>query len=307
MTSVRALLWRNPVLGRELTERLRVRRTTVTLTLSLAVIALVVHLAYTAITNDQGSLDPGDAARVGRTLYESVLFVLLLVMAIVVPGSSADAVTGERERQTLQPLQATQMGPWGILIGKLLASMAYAGLVVVATMPLLGVSFVLGGLTVGRLLRGIVAVMASGLVFGAVGVSVSAFVRRSQAAVLLSYGVTALLLIGTWVAFAAQGIVRDNDGDPSTVPLLFNPMVATASALDDGRGQPVDSPFSAMQQLVDAEDGFGDFGGGDGDGERDLGVPFWIPSAAVMSLSLAGAFTWAARRLAVPSDRMEAG
>ena len=87
-------------------------------------------------------------AAVGRSIFEWLVFFMLLLVLFLVPGLTSGAIAGERERQTLVPLQVTLLRPWQIVVGKLGASFAFLALLVVATAPLLVVAYLIGGVTI---------------------------------------------------------------------------------------------------------------------------------------------------------------
>jgi ABC-2 type transport system permease protein len=340
----------NPVLARELKERLRTRRTTIVLVAYLAVLALILQVVYSGMSGAEEAFGDSlatQSARLGRTLFDTLLFFMLVLVSFIVPGATADAVSGERERQTLVPLQVSLLAPRSILAGKLLSSLAFVFLLVLATLPLLGVSFVLGGVSVGDVGRGVVAVLGTGLVLACVALACSSLARRTQGAMILAYGVTLFLLLGTAMIYGAQRVLDDTGRHPSVAVLTLNPLFATADATGrvafggfGGFGTP--SPFDALRGVLATSDrrffdGFEeDFPGGpmpmpmpmpvDGgpvelfeDGVRvvpgdaplraegDGGIPFWVQSAAVLGGLAGGAFLLAAYRLRTPSDRAAAG
>src|ERR671910_2823196 len=139
----------NPVLRRELVERMRGRRTFVVLTIYLGVLAGILYLVYQANRGTTGSSFGAPVATqiasVGRGIFEWLLFFMLLLVLFLVPGQTSGAIAGERERQTLVPLQITLLRPVSLLLGKIGASLAFLLLLLVATVPLLSVSYLIGG------------------------------------------------------------------------------------------------------------------------------------------------------------------
>ena len=264
---------RNPVLDRELKERLRTRRATIVVTAYLAVLALVLYAVYQAAA--ASSVDPFNggpiatqAATVGRTLFETIVLVMLGLVLFIVPGLTADALTGERERQTLVPLQVTLLRPRSIVVGKLLASLAFVTLLVVATLPMIGVSFILGGVSAGQVARAVAAVLATGVVVASLALACSSIARRTQGAMVLSFGVALFLTLGAPAIFLAQQGFRDPGEQPSPAVLLLSPFVATADAVvapgDDqilgfGGGSPLQGISRGVRDL-EARGGVGWFG-----------------------------------------------
>jgi ABC-type transport system involved in multi-copper enzyme maturation permease subunit len=242
----------NPVLRRELKERMRTRRTGYVLTIYLAVLSLVLYALYNNARRQQvGGLDPLLTASLGRGMFESLLFAVLLMVCFLVPGYTAGAIVGERERQTLIPMQVTQLSATSIVIGKLLASLAYLLLLLVATAPLLAVSFFFGGVTLGEMLRGVAMVAVTGVVLASVSLAVSTLARRVQSATVIAYGLALLLTAGTLVFYGFEGVVSTSPGTHNKAVLVFNPIVATAeSVAGKSTAAAVSSPLTSLHNLL---------------------------------------------------------
>lgn len=258
----------NPVLRRELIERVRGGKAMGFLTIWLLFLTGILVLAYQGAValNDGFGGDVGSIGRVGRELFEWVLFGMVILVLFLVPGLTAGAVTGERERQTLVPLQMTLMRPRDIIIGKLSAALAFLVLLVVASMPLLAVSLLVGGVRLVDMLRGIGMLLFTGLVLGAVGVWISSRLRRTTAATVLTYAVAAVFAFGSFFALGVVAIAdASSGGDEVTVPvelLAFNPMAGIADTLPSSGNAFVGdtiTPFGGMRGLMNEIDGSGQF------------------------------------------------
>src|SRR5690606_4255354 len=224
-------------------ERMRRGRTAVVLTAYLLLLSGIFYLVY-RVTRDMRT-DPWESAAsqvasAGRGIFEWLVFFMVLLVLFLVPGVTSGAIAGERERQTLVPLQITLLRPGSILLGKIAASSAFLLLLLVTTRPLLAVSYLIGGVTIGQVLTAVAVVAAIGLALAAMTAGISACVRRVQAATVLAYGVTLLLVVGTLLAFAAAALVDSSrgtvDADPPSWILLPNPLAAVADAIEEDRG-----------------------------------------------------------------------
>ena len=251
----------NPVLARELRERARSRRTFIILTVALALLASILDLIYTATRPSAGlesvfNTAALDSARNGRQIFDTMLLLILLLVCFLVPGLTAGSITGERERQTLVPLQVTLLKPRSIVLGKIASSLAFVVLMLISTAPLLAVSLILGGITTGAVFKGLVMIFATAILLACLSVCISTLLRRSQSAVVLSYFATLMLLAGTLVIFGAQQVGADRDYHFSNkAVLVFNPMVAltdiVSSETDLARGSSgVSTPLSPLRELI---------------------------------------------------------
>src|SRR5690606_41945725 len=123
-----------------------------------------------------------------------------------------------RERQTLVPLQVTLMRPVSILLGKIGASTAFLLLLLVASMPLLAVSYLIGGVSVGQVLAAVAMVAFTGVGLAAISAGISACVRRVQVATVLSYAATLALVVGTLLAYAVAAMIDSSRGVDAADP-----------------------------------------------------------------------------------------
>ncbi|MGH8910142.1 MAG: ABC transporter permease, partial [Egibacteraceae bacterium] len=231
----------NPVMRRELVERWRGRRAIITLTVFLVVLGLLLYGLYwlgRATLAPQfgfGFIDSGAAGpMLGRFLLEGMLFFVLLLVLFVAPGYAAAQLVGERERGTLPLLQVTLLRPWQIVVGKLGASVAWLALLLFAALPLGAIAFFLGGIALGDLLRGIGMILGVVVCVAAMGLGISSLVRRTVAAVVLTYALVFTLVAGTGFA-ALVGIAAQSTqvtAAPRTPFVLYaNPLFGLADAV----------------------------------------------------------------------------
>jgi ABC-type transport system involved in multi-copper enzyme maturation permease subunit len=321
----------NPVLERELRERVRTRGAPVVLTIFLLLVVALLYLVYRAYGQSAASAfggspvglpaPPGagvqatDAARVGRGIFEWLLFIALALVLFIVPGLTAAAIAGERERQTLVPMQVTLLRPWQIATGKVGASVAYVCLLLVASLPVLAVASIFGGVGLAEVLRALVAIIFVSVVLACVTVACSAVMRRVQGATVLAYTCTLALLFGTLAAYgAAQAVIEINRprGTPSrgerapAVLLALNPVLVTAAAMEGpDLNTPLDSasaagrsasPFQLTRLLM--RPNLVNNGPG-----TPTGFGYFLPLSVVAMVALALlAIALAARRLRVPAE-----
>ena len=309
----------NPVLGRELRERMRTGRAFVVIGVFLALLILTVYLVYQGTkSTGQIQIDLARQTRLGRDLYEWVLFVMLALVLFFVPGLTAGAIAGERERQTLLPLQVTLLRPRSIFIGKVLAAMSFLVLLVVATIPVMMIAYLLGGIRVIDGIKGLGIIFVVAVILTVMIAALSSLARRVQTATLLAYGFTGLLiLIGPLVYFTmrvADGSVGTDLENPPAVFLALNPIAivadATAGQSTDGSGGPL---RWAETSLIEAKSFSGDswfawFPEDDFGAQfrlanrRDEGFPGWAVGTIGLSLAATALSYFAVRRLRTPAE-----
>ncbi|MGH9244974.1 MAG: ABC transporter permease [Acidimicrobiales bacterium] len=266
----------NPVLGREVKERFRGIRGWIMLSVYLALLAAVLFLAYQAAAS--GSNDPfagpsaASVAVVGRAIFEWLVLFMVLLVLFLVPAMTSGAIAGERERQTLVPVQVTLMSPLGILLGKLGASLAFVTLLVFASLPFLAITYLVGGVTITNVIVAIASVLFVAIVVACVGVACSSIFRRVQPATVIAYAVVLALVAGTFVAYGTWWLIDEARGTDTAnrAPaefLLLNPLALVGDAVtteDSADGSFLGSialPLGGLDQLILESRARGDLAG----------------------------------------------
>jgi len=250
---------RNPVLRREMDERAASNRAAVAMTVWLLLLSGLALLVYLAYSSDTG-FDPvtDDSARIGKDLFEWTLFGMLGLVLFLVPAFTASAVAGERTRQTLVPVQMTTLTPLSIVLGKTLAAVAFTVLLVVAAAPILALAFLIGGVGLTDVAKGLGMVILTAVVLGAVGIMFSALFRKVQGAIVMTYGFVLAISIGTFILLGVVAIfqsINDDDFGPSPNPpkelLAANPFVALADATGGPDANVGNNALSGIRSLVE--------------------------------------------------------
>ena len=273
----------NPVARRELQERFRTIRSPLILSVWVLAAGVVTFLAFVVASNSASSqLDNvratglgsvAAASSIGRFVLHSLLLGMIVAILFVVPGQAAVAVVGERERQTLQLLQVSQLSSCRIIFGKLWSALAYISLLLIATTPLMVIPVLLGGVTIANVLAGLGMVAVTAIMVGAVSLWVSARARSMQGAVLGAYVWTVAIVVGAMGLLIAEffllepedtgsqrivsGLQRDEGRELYSTwinPILG--MVDASAEATDFRTQIVTSPYRVFQGPLVARQGF---------------------------------------------------
>ncbi|MGB8858156.1 MAG: ABC transporter permease subunit [Ilumatobacteraceae bacterium] len=309
----------NPVLGRELRERMRTGRAFVVISIFLALLILTVYLVYqgTSTTGEIQS-DLARQTRLGRDLYEWVLFVMLALVLFFVPGLTAGAIAGERERQTLLPLQVTLLRPRSIFVGKVLAAMSFLVLLLVASLPVMMVAYLLGGIRVIDGAKGLGIVFLVAVLLTVMIAALSSLTKRVQTATLVSYGFTALIILLGPLLYFTMRVADGSDGNdlenPPAVLLTFNPIAVVADATAGENATDTGNPLRwSRNELVKAKSYNGDswvawFPADDLGAQfrilnsgRD-GFPAWAVGSIILCAVAGGMSLLAIRRLRTPAE-----
>jgi ABC-type transport system involved in multi-copper enzyme maturation permease subunit len=203
----------NPVLVKELRSQFRGPRAFVVLTVFLAILALFAFREWSQVVERMaaasrygGRYGGGYGSDLGTSIFNVVAWVEVLTVALIAPALTITAVSGERERQTWELLLATPLSAWSILLGKVAVALAYVALLVLAALPVMGLSFLFGGVAPGDLAVVQSSVFLTGMLFVSVGVFWSTMLRRTVPATFATYLSIVAMLVGIIAVMYAVAI-----------------------------------------------------------------------------------------------------
>jgi len=176
----------NPVLTRELLVNLRSNRSFVLLAVYVGFLGLLVWLAWGDTSGNTGRTAALNADASIR-LFNLFFVGQFLLVTLMAPTFAAGAITGEKERKTYEMLLASPLKPGVILVGKLLSSVSFLVLLIIATLPLTTLCFLRGGLLLSDIVRAYVVLTISAVIFGMLSLICSSFFTRTSSALVVSY------------------------------------------------------------------------------------------------------------------------
>jgi ABC-type transport system involved in multi-copper enzyme maturation permease subunit len=184
----------SPVLTKELKERFRTSRGPLVIFLYVgAVIAITLAFIYLNYRHNPVSFQPERS----REIFIMLSMLQLFLIAFVTPGLSAGVISSERERQTLNILLITRLSAASIILSKLISSLAFTVLLVVATIPVYAMVTLYGGIAAKQLAAVFGLYFLNMVFFGSVGVFWSTWIRRTGISTVAAYACIFALVVST--------------------------------------------------------------------------------------------------------------
>ncbi len=169
---------RNPIVLKELRGRMRGWRAPVILTIQLVVVSCFTVLLYLLVVESSATSGTATIGQtLGQALFYSVYMLLLLLVVFLSPAFTAGALSGERERKTLDLLVTTLLPPRALVLGKLLSALAYILLLILVALPIQSLAMMFGGVVLAEMVIGTLMLLVTALVTGAVGMFISSLMR----------------------------------------------------------------------------------------------------------------------------------
>lgn len=184
----------NPVMIKELRAILRRPRFFAfhILTLCAAAMIVILHFAE-AESSFVRAMPDYDATETGRKLYYAMQLTLMTAIIVAVPGFCATSVSQEKDRKTIELLVSCSANPYTIVTGKFLNALVLTGVLILSAVPLLAMSFLFGGITVGHVIRFCCFLFFMTAFLSACVIYISCLMNSSLWSVITSYIASAVL------------------------------------------------------------------------------------------------------------------
>lgn len=205
----------NPMIRKELRQRMRERRGWLLPSLYLLVLGAVVTFAYFLATTDRGQSNV-QGATVGVVLFLTLAYSQLALLLLLVPIFSAGSITIEKEQRTLAGLLTSLLTSAQIWWGKFVSSLLFVLLLIVTSLPVLSMAFAFGGIGPWEIFS---ATMTTVIILGcmsAIGLYCSSAFQRSVHATAVSYATVIAISIVTAIAFFVRLSIYGSAHHPTT-------------------------------------------------------------------------------------------
>ncbi|MCM1282019.1 MAG: ABC transporter permease [Muribaculaceae bacterium] len=223
----------NPIVKKDIRVQSRSMRICWSVFAYEAIMALVFFIAMLVLKeNSRYSVNNIYNGIIG--LYPVLGVTQLIILGVVVPVRTASSISGEKERQTFDIMMTTSMTPFSIILGKAMTAVVQDIFFVAASMPVMALAFVIGGLPWSYLFWFLGVALLVSLFSASIGILCSSLCKKSITAVIMSYGIYVVFFLGTLLPI---GIVQymymvfgyassmSTENSLSYIALLLNPAV----------------------------------------------------------------------------------
>ncbi len=205
------MFWNNPILRRELLDRLRSWKTLA----ALLTVALVSSGLVLLRWPTDGTVDI--VSQGAMLVFRPVAFALTLAVMMLIPPFPATSLVSERRKGTLALLLNSPTTPWQIYWGKLSSNVLLSLILISASLPAIAACLAMGGISLtDHIIPLVIVLCAMAVQYTAVGLWVSLRSTSSDASLRWTYAMVLaltvlsigpLVLIGNlsgWLAEAAR-------------------------------------------------------------------------------------------------------
>ena len=220
----------NPIVKKDLQVSVRSMRISWGLFGYELLLALAFLLALSIIQAESRSYYSNNIYSYLVYLFPVVAVVQLGIVALIVPIITASSISGEKERQTFDIMLTTCMSPFSIVFGKVCSAVIRILFFVAASLPIMALAFVVGGLSWMDLVTFILAILMLAFFTGSIGIFCSSVCRKAISAVILSFVLYGVIFGGTFIPSLIHLLIGySNVGvehmGESVLFWLFNPII----------------------------------------------------------------------------------
>jgi len=225
----------NPVLLKELKVKMRSWKAAILIGVyNLVLLLLTIFIMKLTLDNDIGV----PTQETILTTYAFLVAAQFGLITLIAPALTAGAISGEREKQTLDILLSTTLNHGSIITGKLFSSLSQIILLLISSVPVFSIIFLYGGVGLTQLLQVYLFFIVIAITLGSIGIFFSTFIKKSTAANVLTYAVVVFFYLGTILisVFYIRLVIMPNNalGYSKTFWLFnLNPAIALISLVVD--------------------------------------------------------------------------
>ena len=208
----------NPVLEKDLKTKLRGWRTTILICCYVILLSGILILYFAGNNIFFNPYDyRGFNPRMAIDAYNIIITVQFGLLFLVVPAITATSISSERERQTLDLMLVTKTPVIKIIIGKIMVSLAHIMLLLIASMPVVGVVFFIGGIGFVDIAKLMLFYALTALFVASSGVFFSTLFKRNIVAIITTYIFLGLITFGPFLGFLIYALIQERSA------MSFNP------------------------------------------------------------------------------------
>lgn len=226
----------NPILIKEMRTRMRGKRAFLVLTGYVMTLSVIIGMIFIVISKNSPSSIVNQA---GSVLTPVLIYVQMGLICLIAPTFSASAISSEREQQTFDLLIASLARPSTIVFGKVGAALSYLLLTLFGSLPLIALTYSLGGVALRDIAIAYLVMFVAGVTFCSLSFLWSTLIRRGVLAQLTSL-IAVIFLVAAMPAlamfFSALAGSFNQGPSPTFINMLYlmlrtNPFAAIASLI----------------------------------------------------------------------------
>lgn len=218
------------LLAKEFRTQIRGSRPALFLSVYIGLLLLALLWLYSTLVGQVQQGAPLIGPQIGQALFVGLTLAVQVLLVFLAPAITLNSISSEHERGTYDILLATPLSAASIVLTKLIVGIAFAGLLLIAALPLYSIVVLFGGVQPSDLWRVLITVALTAVLGCTLGLTCSVLTRQTYTATLLCYALLVAVTAGTLFAANIWSALNNLAAAPTRY-LVANPLSAVASAL----------------------------------------------------------------------------
>lgn len=212
-----------PLLAKELNEQASRKRTYVLRTVyALLLFTMSAFFLYSIVEDMQlYGFGPWSILGRGKEMLATLLGMQFVGVYLFLPAMVSNAITHEKERNSLTLLMLTDLRPWEVILQKLISRIIPMLTFVMLSLPLMALAYAFGGIEAWDVVSAVLVVVLACLQVSACAIMASAYARSTAGAFLMTYVVLAVV----YFVMPVVGEIVDGRPDEEFVWCLVPPFI----------------------------------------------------------------------------------
>ena len=189
----------NPIIKKDLRVSSRSMKLAWELFAYVAILTIIFLLLFSALRSLAGYSNGVELYQSFVSFFPVIAVAQLSIISLSIPIITASSISGEREKGTLDTLLTTTTSYFSIVFGKMMSAVIRIMIFIIASIPLMAISFMVGGLSWLILLEFLFLSLVFAILAGSIGVYCSAKCKKTITSVLLSFGIYFVIGGGTFI------------------------------------------------------------------------------------------------------------
>ncbi len=202
----------NPIIKKDLRVTSRSMKLAWELFAYVAILGIIFLLMFSMFRQYANNIDNTELYQEYVAFFPVLAIAQLGMLALSIPIITASSVSGERERGTLDTLLTTTAGLNSIVFGKMMSAVIRVMIFIIASIPLMAISFMVGGLSWRVLFEFLILSFVYAVFAGSVGVYCSSRCKKTITSVILSFGIYFVVYGLSFIPMIIAAIMFANSG-----------------------------------------------------------------------------------------------
>lgn len=203
----------NPIYKKELKQNARMGKTALMLFFYNAILSVFGLFALFLVFNNNQQKGYYVEYSDILTIYGIIIGIEYVLVLFIIPAMTAGSISGEREKQTLEILLTTNVTTFEIVIGKLTSSISMMILLAFSSLPIVGIVFSIGGITLIDLFKFMLLIITTAIFLGSIGIFFSTLCKKTTAATVCTYITVLIITGGLTLLFAGAKLLNSQQGN----------------------------------------------------------------------------------------------